>query len=180
MSLTERPGFLRLKGAESIFSTFRQALVGRRIASFRVRAATCVEFQPRSFQEAAGLAAFYSTESFFYLFITRADHAARCLGLMRCELGNVSFPVEKEIPVETWDRVHLKFELDHEKLQFSYSADGATWANVGWEMDASILSDEHATPCGFTGAFAALCCQDLSGRGNHADFDFLEYVELDA
>jgi xylan 1,4-beta-xylosidase len=45
-------------------------------------------------------------------------------------------------------------------------------------MDASILSDEHAVPCGFTGAFVALCCQDLSGRSRPADFDFLEYVEL--
>ncbi|HTP58109.1 MAG TPA: family 43 glycosylhydrolase, partial [Spirochaetia bacterium] len=180
MSLTERPGFLRLKGAESIFSTFRQSLVARRIDSFRARAATCVEFQPRSYQDLAGLAAFYSTESFYYLFITRANHAAKCLGLMKCERGNVSFPVEKELPVEAWDRVHLKFELDHDKLQFFYSPDGNAWARIGWELDASILSDEHANPCGFTGAFAAVCCQDLSGRGNHADFDFLEYVAPDA
>ena len=99
---------------------------------------------------------------------------------MKCERGSVSFPVEKEYPIEKWGRVFLRFELDHERLQFSYSADGAAWTKIGWEMDASILSDEHANPCGFTGTFAALCCQDLSGHGNHADFDFLEYEELDA
>ncbi len=180
MSLTERPGFLRLKGAESILSNFRQSLVGRRIASFRIKAATCVEFEPKSFQNLAGLAAFYNTESFFYLFITRSDHASKCLGLMQCEHGTLSFPVEKEIPVESWNRVHLGFELDHERLQFTYSPDGVTWTKIGWEMDGSILSDEHANPCGFTGAFVAVCCQDLSGQGHHADFDFLEYVELDA
>ena len=180
MSLTERPGFLRLKGAESIFSNFRQSLVGRRIASFRVRAATCVEFQPRSFQNLAGLAAFYSTESFYYLYITRSAHASKCLGLMQCERGLLSFAVEKEVPVENWNRVHLSFALDHERLQFSFSPDGAAWTKIGWEMDASILSDEHANPCGFTGAFVALCCQDLTGHGLHADFDFLEYVELDS
>jgi xylan 1,4-beta-xylosidase len=178
MSLTDRPGFLRLKGAESILSNFRQALVARRIADFRVRAATCLEFEPESFQQIAGLAAFYNTDSFLYLYVTRAAHASKCLGIMKCERGVLSFPVEKEIPLEGWKRVFLGFELDYDRLRFLYSRDGAAWARVGWEMDASILSDEHAVPCGFTGAFVALCCQDLSGEGRPADFDFLEYVEL--
>jgi xylan 1,4-beta-xylosidase len=180
MSLTERPGFLRLKGRESILSNFRQALVARRIAAFKVAAATCVEFEPSSFQQLAGLAAFYSTESFYYLYISRAAHASKCLGIMRCERGGLSFPVEKEYPVEGWNRVFLGFDLDRERLSFRYSQDGKTWNPIGWEMDSSILSDEHAIPCGFTGAFVALCCQDLSGRGLHADFDFLSYVEIDA
>ncbi len=178
MSLTERPGYLRLKGAESIVSNFRQALVARGIADFRVRAATCVEFEPQSFQQIAGLAAFYSTDSFLYLYVTRAAHASKCLGVMNCERGVLSFPVEKEIPVEGWKNVFLGFELDYERLRFLYSRDGTSWARIGWEMDASILSDEHAVPCGFTGAFIALCCQDLSGQSLPADFDFLEYVEL--
>jgi xylan 1,4-beta-xylosidase len=180
MSLTERPGFLRLKGRESILSNFRQAMVARRISAFRVSASTCVEFEPLSFHHLAGLAAFYSTESFYYLYITRAAHASRCLGLMRCERGVLSYPVEKEFPVEGWSRVFLGLDMDHERLRFRYSPDGTAWARIGWEMDASILSDEHAAPCGFTGAFVALCCQDLSGSGRHADFDFLEYVEKDS
>jgi xylan 1,4-beta-xylosidase len=70
--------------------------------------------------------------------------------------------------------------MDHERLGFRYSPDGDIWSRIGWEMDSSILSDEHATPCGFTGAFVALCCQDLTGSGLHADFDFLEYRETGA
>ena len=177
MSLAERPGFLRLKGRESIVSNFRQALVARRIASFRVAASTCVQFEPRSFQQLAGIAAFYSTDSFYYLYVSRAAHASKCLGLMRCERGVLSYPVEKEVPVDGWNDVHLGFDLDYERLSFRYSRDGSTWVRIGWEMDSSILSDEHAMPCGFTGAFVALCCQDLTGAGLHADFDFLEYVE---
>jgi xylan 1,4-beta-xylosidase len=180
MSLTERPGFLRLKGRESILSDFRQALVARRIDAFKVSASTCVEFEPSSFQQLAGLAAFYSTESFYYLYISRAHHASKCLGLMKCERGVVTYPVEKEFPVEGWKRVFLGFDLDHERLGFRFSPDGKTWSRIGWEMDSSILSDEHASPCGFTGAFVALCCQDLTGSGHHADFDFLEYRETDA
>jgi xylan 1,4-beta-xylosidase len=180
MSLAERPGFLRLKGRESIVSNFRQALVARRIGAFRAAAATCVQFEPVSFQQLAGIAAFYNTDSFYYLYVSRAAHAAKCLGLMRCERGVLSWPVEKEVPVEGWNEIFLGFDLDYERLSFRYSRDGATWARIGWEMDASILSDEHAVPCGFTGAFVALCCQDLTGAGLHADFDFLEYVELES
>jgi xylan 1,4-beta-xylosidase len=179
MSLTEKPGFLRLKGGESILSNFRQALVARRIGAFKVAVETCVDFEPSSFQQLAGLAAFYSTESFYYLYVSQAAHASKCLGLMRCEKGVLSYTVEKEYPVEGWKRVFLGFDMDYERLSFRYSADGKRWTPIGWEMDSSILADEHAIPCGFTGAFAALCCQDLTGGGRHADFDFLDYVETD-
>lgn len=178
MSLEERPGYLRLKGAESILSNFRQALVARRITDFRARVSTRMEFEPGCFQQLAGLAAFYNTDSFAYLYVSRGDHASKCLGLMVCERGAVSFPVEKEIPLDGWPEIHLRFELDHARLAFLYSRDGTAWSRMGWEQDASILSDEHAVPCGFTGAFAALCCQDLSGRGLHADFDYLDYEAM--
>ena len=46
-------------------------------------------------------------------------------------------------------------------------------------FDASILSDEATAPglANFTGAFAGMCCQDMSGSGLHADFDYFEYHE---
>jgi xylan 1,4-beta-xylosidase len=177
MSLSERPGFLRLKGRESILSHFRQSLVARRISSFEVTATTCLEFEPDSFQQMAGMAAFYNTDSFYYLFATRAEHASKCLGIMRCERGALCYPVEKEIPVEGWPRVFLRISIRGGRIWFQYSPDGSRWTRLGWEMDASILSDEHAKPCGFTGTFIALCCQDLSGAGRHADFDFLDLEE---
>ena len=79
--------------------------MARRIGAFTVSASTCVEFEPPIFQQLAGLAAFYSTDSFYYLYISRAAHASKCLGLMRCERGVVSFPLEKELPVDGWNRV---------------------------------------------------------------------------
>ena len=44
---------------------------------------------------------------------------------------------------------------------------------------ASMLSDEATTPGmpNFTGAFVGMACQDMSGAGDHADFDWFEYVE---
>ncbi len=177
-SLAARPGFLRLYGRESIVSRFEQSLVARRQQALRIEASTCVEFSPGDFQQMAGLVAFYSTDSFYYLFLSRAEHSARCLGLMRCERGQVSWPVEKEYPLDDCARVYLKLVIEHDRIRFAYSRDGQLWSAVGWEQDASILSDEHALPCGFTGNFVGIACQDLSGRRMHADFDWFEYREL--
>jgi xylan 1,4-beta-xylosidase len=137
-----------------------------------------VEFEPEAFQQMAGLVAFYSTDSFYYLYLSRAAHSAKCLGLMRCERGNISFPIEKEYPLDGWTKVFLKLAIKHDRITFFYSKDGDTWTVVGWEQDASILSDEHAVPCGFTGNFVGLSCQDLTGGRKHADFDWFEYREL--
>jgi len=177
-SLTARPGYLRLYGRESIVSRFEQSLVARRQQAFRIEATTCVEFSPEDFQQMAGLVAFYSTDSFYYLFLSRTAHSARCLGLMRCERGQVTWPVEKEYPLDDCERVYLRLAIDHDRIRFAYSRDGELWSAVGWEHDASILADEHAVPCGFTGNFVGIACQDISGRRLHADFDWFEYREL--
>jgi len=179
MNTTERPGFLRIRGQECISSNFRQSLVGRRQTSFKVRATTCLEFEPKSFQNMAGLAAFYSTDNFIYLFVTHAEHAEKCLGLMCSERGNIYFPIEKEFPLNGWKKIYLKCEIDGMRLNFYYSPDGTKWSKAGTELDASILSDEHVPPCGFTGNFLALACQDMSGGKIHADYDFFEYEILD-
>src|SRR5690606_40466749 len=110
-SLKARKGYLRLYGRESIVSLFEQSLIARRQQSFHIEASTCVEFTPQSFQQMAGLVAFYSTESFYYLFLSHAPHSKRCLGLMRCERGNVSYPVEKEYPLDDHERVYLKLVI---------------------------------------------------------------------
>ena len=66
-SLTERPGFLRLYGRETVGSLFRQALVARRQQSHCYSASTIVEFEPRHFQQMAGLICYYNSSKFHYL-----------------------------------------------------------------------------------------------------------------
>jgi xylan 1,4-beta-xylosidase len=180
VSLSARHGHLRLFGRESIVSLFEQSMIARRQTSFHIEASTCIEFEPETFQQMAGLVAFYNTESFYYLFLSRAPHSEKCLGLMRCERGNISYPVEKEYPLDDCKQVFLKLVIQHDRIRFFYSRDSKTWIAVCWEQDASILSDEHAVPCGFTGNFVGIACQDLTGKRQYADFDWFEYRELDA
>lgn len=180
LDLQTRKGFLRLFGRESIISRFEQSLLARRQQHFCIEASTCIEFDPDNFQQMAGLVAFYSTDNFYYLFLTRAAHASRCLGLMRCEKGSISYPIEKEYPLDGHDRVYLKLVIKYDQITFYYSLDGDSWAAAGSAQDASILSDEHAIPCGFTGNFVGMACQDLTGTRKHADFDWFEYRVIDA
>jgi xylan 1,4-beta-xylosidase len=177
-SLTERPGFLRLKGRESIASKFDQTMVARRQRAFHIQATTVVEFKPDTFQQMAGLVAFYSTDNFYYLFLTRADHSNLALGLMACDKGSISYPIEKEIDVSHLERVYLRLEIDMAGLRFYRSEDGEHWLPAFDQLDASILSDEYAIPIGFTGNFVGMACQDLTGSGKSADFDWFEYREL--
>ena len=45
---------------------------------------------------------------------------------------------------------------------------------LGFNLDASILSDDHGDRWGFTGTFVGLACQDLMGQQSPAEFDSVE------
>jgi xylan 1,4-beta-xylosidase len=73
--------------------------------------------------------------------------------------------------------VHLRVEVDYERLYFAYRLDGKDWNWLPGPLDASLLSDETG-PVGnpnFTGCFVGMCCQDLAGARRRADFDYFYY-----
>ncbi len=177
LTLKERPGYLRLKGTESLHSRFHQSLVARRQQAFCYTASTAVEFEPDSFQQMAGLVALYDVNNYYYLHITLDDSGKKVLKIAKCDAGIYDEPLAQDILIDGLTECYLKVEVDYHLLQFSYSADGKEWTLIGPIFDASTLSDEYTEPCRFTGAFVGLCCQDLSGQRKHADFDFFEYVE---
>lgn len=180
-SLTERPGFLRLKGRESLGSLFEQALIARRQTDFDYRATTSVDFVPESFQQSAGLVCYYNGHKFHYLYVSTDSAMGRHIGIMSAT-GAVSldvvFPIESErIALPERAPVHLRADVRGASLRFSWSLDGTAWNDIPAELDASLLSDEAGKGEGanFTGAFVGLCCQDLTGRGLVADFDYFHY-----
>lgn len=182
LSLIERPGFLRLKGRESLSSLHHQTLIARRQQAFCYRAAACVEFIPDSYKQMAGLICYYDTINFYYLFISHDEELGKCIAIMVCDNGRFSYPLGSGIGIEGWERVFLQVRVAYSQLQFYYSNTGASesWKKAGSIFDASTLSDDYYELCGqmrFTGAFVGLCCQDLSGRCQHADFDWFEYIE---
>jgi xylan 1,4-beta-xylosidase len=176
-SLTQRPGFLRLFGRETLGSQFEQALVARRQQDFCFTATTQMEFDPEHFQQAAGLILYYNATKFHYLYLTQDDTVGRHLRVMSCltDVGdNFSTPVP--LPAGTGS-VELRMDVDFERLTFAYRLPGQDWQSIPQVFDASIVSDEAGPPTlpNFTGAFVGVCCQDGAGTGRPADFDFFDY-----
>jgi xylan 1,4-beta-xylosidase len=191
LSLRERPGYLRLKGKESIGSWFEQALVARRQEHFRFTAETRLDFSPDSIQQCAGLVCYYNAFKFHYLFVTIDDQGHRYVDVMSCEADvstDLSFPLSEgrtdpaacdrrfRLPPE--GEVWLRCDVDRQVLQFSWSLDGEAWNEVPVKLNHALISDEAGAGEGksFTGAFVGLCCQDTSGRDAPADFGCFYYT----
>lgn len=192
MSLTERPGFLRLTGKGSLGSWFEQALVARRQEAFCFSAQTKVEFNPDNFQQCAGLVCYYNAHKFHYLYISTDEQGRRFLDIMSCLAnvsGDASFLLSEtrgasdstEIGVELPKQgpIWLRCEVSYADLVFSWSLDGKEWQRMPVSLDYSLISDEAGKGEGasFTGAFVGMCCQDLSGQNVQADFDCFYYEE---
>jgi xylan 1,4-beta-xylosidase len=186
LSLSERPGFVRLRGRESLMSCFEQSLLARRQQHFHCRAETSVDFHPDSFQQMAGLVAYYNTFNHVYFHVTvNPANQQKILRLMCNHDGVPSEPI-KPIVLAVDCQIRLALEIDHDKLVFSYGLGTGSLTPVGITLDARCLSDEYAwksrdgvhVSLGFTGNFVGLACQDLGGTRTHADFDYFTYEEL--
>ncbi|MDO3408945.1 glycoside hydrolase family 43 protein [Saccharibacillus sp. CPCC 101409] len=178
LSLDERPGYLRLKGMESLSSKHRQSLIARRQQAFRCEAETEVEFEPAHFQQMAGLILYYDTEDYVYLRITHLEGAGRVLGIIRTKRGEYDELLEAEIPLPDTGPIRLKAAVERVSVRFFYTDPESDWKPVGQPVDILHLSDECAVPLRFTGTFIGLCAQDLDGTRKAADFDYFEYREL--
>ena len=185
MSLTERPGHLRVQGGQSPSGTRRPSLVARRVQHERCVMETVMEFSTDTFQRMAGLTAYYNMRQWHYLRVGFDDRDGLFAGVLTCDRGRVR-EVGDRVDVSGWDRFHLRARIDRAELRFALSHDGREWSEMGAVLDASILSDDYAheesadgriTLSGFTGAFLGLWVHDLTGTGCHADFDHATYYE---
>jgi xylan 1,4-beta-xylosidase len=179
-SLTERAGWLRLYGRETVGSHFRQALVARRQEHFHCVATTRMAFAPVSFQQAAGLICYYNASKFFYLNVTVED------GVRQLQMLSASPETGCEasviVPVLPDGVIDLRATIAADVLTFAWRIAGAeAWERVPTAYDASILSDEVTAPGlpNFTGTFIGMACQDLSGTGLAADFASFRYEGAD-
>lgn len=176
LSLKSRPGWLRLYGQEPTISRFEQSLIARRLQSIEAVVETCLEFDPPSFQQMAGLIAYYDTANHFYLRVSRDETLGRSLNIIRCQGGETTMSNDEEISVPDDGPLYLRVLVQENHLQFGYSVDGEKWLEVGPKLPLKVLSDDFHK-LGFTGAFLGLCAQDISGLGHPADFKYFTYSE---
>jgi xylan 1,4-beta-xylosidase len=178
-SLPARAGGLRLYGNDSLNSTFVQSTVARRWQHVVFSAETRMDFAPRHFQQSAGLTCYYNSKNWSYCFVDYEEGLGRTLKVIQLDQNAPSWPLhEQPIPVpDTAQSVWLRVDVDRLEYHYSYSFDGENWHRVPITFEAWKLSDDYIGGRGFfTGAFVGLHCEDISGDGCHADFDYFSYT----
>jgi xylan 1,4-beta-xylosidase len=184
LSLSEHPGFLRIRGSEYSLDDLRhENLVARRQRSIDFTAETVLEFNPADERAEAGLACYYDTRDHITLEITRSGGTRIVrLAVHRADPGQGgaeigSDHIVKEVPLPGEGAVVLRVEARGQSYRFFAGLAGGSVTQVGVPVDGSILSDEHAVTFGwgFTGAFVGMYAVDLSGAGTLADFSGFLY-----
>ncbi len=91
-------------------------------------------FAPLSFQQSAGLVAYYNRYKFHFLAVGWDETAGRSLTIMSCEgdypEGGLTFPLFEPIPLDGEGPVRLAVHVDRAELRFSYAVDDG-WRAVG-------------------------------------------------
>lgn len=178
-NLRERPGYLRIRGQESPTSRFHQSLLACRIRDFAFEVETSLEFTPTTYLHMAGVMARYDENTFYYLFITRDDDGTKILSYMEMDAGSYSYQ-NRLATLPDSGEIGLRIHVEDTKLRFAYQVKDGAWTDTGLEKDFTRLSDEYATPIGFTGAFAGITVNDMLGFKTPADFRFFSYRPIDA
>ena len=178
ISLSERPGWLRLKGADPLSSCFHQSLIGRRVQHFHSEAETLTDYRPVNFQQSAGLTFYYDTRRHYHLMIGCSDSGQRMLNVWYRVGDEWGFLLEEDYLVPDAGSIGLKIRYHHDYLELSYKTEESDWIHLPCRPDATWLSDD-AMGMAFTGAFFCLSAQDLSGQYFPADFNYFIYRSLD-
>lgn len=185
-SLTNKEGYLQLLGRESLSSFHAQSLIARRVQSFNIEVSTCMEFSPKTFQQLAGLVFYYNTSHWIYLHLMGDENGqSKFLQILYCDNFEMREILAEPIDLTGQQRIYLKGHLNRSNLQFQYATKADNWQSIGGILDGSILSDDYVRDGSdryrpaFTGCFVGLCCQDLTGHKIPANFDWMEYRELD-
>lgn len=172
-------GALILTGREGLGSWFEQSLVARRQEDFTYRAETQVQFDPETYQQAAGLTTYYDRHRLNAAMLTQ-ESGQRALTILSCpsnwDDGALEYPLDAPVPVGEGP-VELAVTVDRATQQFWWRQ-GGDWQALGPELAAHVISDEggrgpeHSS---FTGAFVGMVAFDLTGQGREARFSRFGY-----
>lgn len=173
LSLSARPGWLRMYGRSGLSSRFSQTLIARRMREYCMEASACVEFEPEVFKQMAGLIFLYDCDNYLYLHISRDEDVGKCITLLKAENKKYEYLTDY-IPVREKEALYLKMETRNAMTRFCYGYSEKDWQEIGPLINASFLSDEACDEGWFTGAMIGICCQDMTGFGRYADFDWFE------
>jgi alpha-N-arabinofuranosidase len=165
-SLTEKPGWLVLKGTSATLdSVASPSFIGRRQEEFNSEFTAKMDFIPSAAGCSAGITALMNN-SYHYDLLAEKDASGKIIVRLYARLGLLKTIVQ-ESPVQSGE-CFLRIETTPYTYKFSFSADGSTFTEIR-QLDARLLSSEVAG--GFTGVYLGLV---VTGAGSAA-FDWVKY-----
>lgn len=173
-SLSNRPGFLRLKlRSEKITDQLNPSFVGRRQQHINFTACTSIDFVPATEGEAAGITLIQSND-----YNLRVEYSLyenkKAIRLIRCFAGEETVLSYKEFDGE---HLYLKVTAKGQDYSFYYGTDEKEMKVLVENVDGSLLSTDVAG--GFVGTYIGMfASSNDSASTNHADFDWFEYRGL--
>lgn len=174
--VTARPGYVRLRGQESITSLNKVSILARKLTSVYARITTKMEFVPEVYQHSAGLILYYDNMNYIYLRKYYSQTLGQsALSVIQLENGEKTEYLDTRIPVEDIP-VYLRLFVEGRRTWFAWSYDGADYQTIGRVFDTTKYSDEYCKYGEFTGTMAGLACADRMRHERYADFDFFEYT----
>lgn len=171
-SLTEHPGYLRLKlRPERIVEKVNPSFVGRRQQHMNFIAHTALEFVPSSESESAGMV-LIQNNLFHYRFEYSIMGNSNMIRLIKCTKGNEKIISERCFCAS---RIYMKVEAVGQDYSFYYSDDPDKFLPLAEKVDGRILSTDVAG--GFIGAYIGMYCSSNGCLSrNYADFDWFAYT----
>jgi xylan 1,4-beta-xylosidase len=170
-SLTDRPGYLRLRLRPQVISKWENpSFVGRRQQHINFSVSTAMEFVPKNESESAGLVLLQNSDFQFRVEVLRSGkiNLAR---LTKRHAGKEE--TLAELPMKT-KRVYVKVEATGQDYNFFVTSVAGEWKVLREHVDGRTLSRTNAG--GFVGTYIGMYA---SGNGmtskNVADFDWFEY-----
>jgi alpha-N-arabinofuranosidase len=170
-SLTERPGYLRLRlRPQTVTKWENPSFVGRRQQHINFSASMAMEFVPKSDNEGAGMVVLQNPDYHFRVECLRSGKET-VIRLTKRHGGKEE--TLGEIPA-AGKRLYLKMEAAGQDYNFYASSVAGEWKVLREHVDGRTLSRTNAG--GFVGTYIGMYA---SGNGmaskNIADFDWFEY-----
>jgi xylan 1,4-beta-xylosidase len=178
-SLKRKSGTLCLLGRNSLFSRFDQSLVARRLQHFKAEAETSMLFKPKSPKQEAGLIAYYDRMNYHYLRASLAENGMIDISVASSNnstgWGENSFIITKGGTCLNSSKIGMKMVNNFSDLKFAWRIDDGEWNWFEKTFDSTNMGDGCSKISNFTGTFWGICCQDMTGDGTWAEFDYFNY-----
>ena len=175
--LKARPGWIRLRGQESLTSQNRVSLLARKLTSIYARVTVKMDFRPEVPKHSAGLVLYYDNMNYRWLRKYRSETLGQdALLVVSMENGERTVYIDERTPIDKEAVVYLRLTLNGRTFRFSWSLDDEHYTEIGPEFETSRLSDEYCKYGEFTGTMVGIACVDRMLHSQTADFDWFEYL----